>query len=405
MYRVSPFVRRFARALCAGSVLATLWVNLDPARYYDFIEWRLADLPLPRVVAPFPVSLTPLALVTQGLMALFMFLVGKELWEALILERGRLTGRQAVLPVSMVAGAVAGAVLLWVATGALIETAEEASFGAGWTVPVGSDAVLAYVLGRRIFGRRHPALHLLLLVTIACDILGLILTGIVYAPAGLRPLWLALPLAASLGVWFLFGRQAREGTSERARRHGLALWPYALAGAISLAGTLAAGLPGALGLLPVIPAIPHADRSFGLFAEAEGLLHDPLNRLAQMLIWPLAGVLFLFGLTCGGIDLGAFAPTTLTVLAAFWIGKPLGLFLGALAGARLSGGRLPARVGLRDILGVALLCGMGFTVPVLTLDAALPGGAMTEAARLGLALTLLAGPATLLLSRRYRRRG
>lgn len=398
MYRVSPFVRRFALALAAGAILATLWVNLAPASYYDFIEWRLADLPLPESVLPFAVSITPFALVAEGLMALFLFFVGKELWEALILERGRLSGRQAVLPLAMVAGAVAGAVLLWLITGALVETAEEARFGAGWTVPVGSDAVLAYVFGRRIFGRGHPALHLLLLVTIICDILGLLLTGMAYSPSGLRPLWLALPLVASLGAWLLFGRQAHART-ERARRHALALWPYVLAGAISLAGVLAAGLPGALGLLPVIPAIPHANRSFGLFAEAEDLLHDPLNRLAHLLHWPLAGVLFLFGLTCGGIDLGAWAPTTLTVLAAFWIGKPLGLALGALAVRKMASGIWPARMGRRELALLAMLCGMGFTVPVLTLDAALPGGAMTEAARLGLALSLLAGPAALLLSR------
>ena len=67
--------------------------------------------------------------------------------------------------------------------------------------------------------------------------------------------------------------------------------------------------------LPILPVIPHADRAFGLFAEAEELLHDPLNRLAHLLVRPLAVVLFLFGLTRGGIDLQAFAPTTLTVLA------------------------------------------------------------------------------------------
>jgi NhaA family Na+:H+ antiporter len=68
--------------------------------------------------------------------------------------------------------------------------------------------------------------------------------------------------------------------------------------------------------LPIIPAIPHAHRAFGLFAEAEEYLHDPLNRLAHLAVKPLILVLFLFGLTRGGIDLGAFAPTTLVTQAA-----------------------------------------------------------------------------------------
>jgi NhaA family Na+:H+ antiporter len=58
MYRVSPFVRHFGQALLAGIAVATLWLTLSPATYYDAIEWRLAELPLPVWMAPFPVALT-----------------------------------------------------------------------------------------------------------------------------------------------------------------------------------------------------------------------------------------------------------------------------------------------------------------------------------------------------------
>jgi NhaA family Na+:H+ antiporter len=215
--------------------------------------------------------------------------------------------------------------------------------------------------------------------------------------------WLALPLIASVGVWALYGRRQRLHASEAARRQGLMLWPYVLAGVISFIGVAAAGLPPALGLLPVIPAIPHAERSFGFFAEAETFLHDPLNRLAHLLVRPLALVLFLFGLTRGGIDLAAFAPTTFTTLAAFWIGKPVGFLLGCMLAAQITGRNLPQGIRLRELLLIALLLGVGFTVPVLALDTALPGGGMAEAARLGLALSLLAGAAALLLARATRR--
>lgn len=400
MYRISPFVRHFALALVGGVLAATLWVNLNAASYYDFVEWRLADLPLPPWFRATHASLTPMSIVSDGLMALFMFFIGKELWEALILKRGALSGPQAIVPLAGVIGAALGAVLVWIVVGGLIETAEEASFAAGWTVPVGSDVVLGYVVGRRVFGTGHPALHVLLLVTIASDILGLILLGVAHPSDGLlRLAWLILPLVASFGVWALFGRGLALTASETARRRGLAIWPYVIAGALGFVGVTAAGLPPALGLLPVIPAIPHADRSFGLFAEAEEFLHDPLNRLAHLLVRPLALVLFAFGLTRGGIDLMAFAPTTLTVLAALWIGKPLGFLVGCVVAVRLTGGRLPAGVGLRQLLLIAVLTGIGFTVPVLALDTALPGGGMAEAARLGLALSLLAGLVAAALSR------
>lgn len=402
MYRVSAFVPRFALALLSGVILATAWVNLAPASYYDAVEWRLLDLDPPGWISPIPVSLTPLSLVAEGLMALFLFFVGKELWEALVVERGALRGDRAMLPLGLTLGGMIGAGGVWVLVASLIETAEEAGFATGWQVPLGSDVAIAFLIGRRVFGPGHPALHLLLLLAIATDILALLVLGLTLPVAGLRPAWLLLPLVAAWAAWRFYGHPLPADAPERERLAARQLWPYLLAGLASWAGVVAAGLPGALGLLPVVPAIAHADRSFGLFAEAEGLLHDPLNRLAHALSWPLVGVLFLFGLTRGGVDLAAFAPTTLSALAAIWLGRPLGMLvlgLGLAATLRL---RLPQGISLRDILTVVLIMSLGFTVPVLSLETALPGGAMQEAARLGLALSLLAAGPALLLAKRPR---
>lgn len=400
MYRVSSFVPRFAKALLGGAVIATAWVNLFPASYYDSIEWRLLDLALPTWIAPLPLSLTPLNIVADGLMALFLFFIGKELWEALTLEQGALKGRQAILPAGLTLGGMVGAGAAWIVTGHLIETAEEAGFATGWQVPLGSDVVLTFLVGRAVFGPGHPALHLLLLLTIATDIAALMVAGLSQPDLSLRLAWLLLPLAAATATWAGFGRPPRPDAPERERRTGQHLAPYVVAGLLSWVGVAASGLPPVLGLLPVIPAIAHADRSFGLFAEAEELLHDPLNRLTHVLAWPLTVILFLFGLTRGGVELSAFAPTTITTLVALWVGRPLGMLVIGLGLAAALGLRLPAGITLRDILRVALVMAMGFTVPVLSLEGALPGGAMQEAARLGLALSLLAGPLALVLKRR-----
>lgn len=405
MYRVSSFVPRFAKALLGGAALATLWVNLAPASYYDSIEWRLLDHSLPAWIAPLPFSLTPLNLVADGAMALFLFFIGKELWEALTLEHGALKGRQALLPAGLTLGGLLGAALVWILVGGLIETAEEAGFGTGWQVPLGTDVLLCFLVGRSVFGPGHPALHLLLLLTIATEILALLIAGLTQPTFSLQLAWLLLPLGVCLASWTVYGRTPDPTAPETQRRASQRLLPYILAGLLSWIGVAASGLPPVLGLLPVIPAIAHADRSFGLFAEAEELLHDPLNRLTHALSWPLTGVLFLFGLTRGGVDLLAFAPTTLTTLAALWLGRPLGMILIGLGLAAALGLRLPAGISLRDILRICLIMAMGFTVPVLSLATALPGGAMQEAARLGLAISLLAGPAALLLARSQPRHG
>lgn len=399
IYRVSALLPRLALALMGGVVLATLWVNLSPATYYDVIEWRLLDLDLPGWIAPLPIGLTPLTLVSDGLMALFLFTIGKELWEALVVEHGTLKGRQALLPAGLVVGGMIGAILVWILTGSLIETAEEAGFAAGWPVPLGSDVVLCYVVGRAVFGPGHPALQLLLLLAIAADILALLILGLSQAVVSPRLAWLLVPVLASFLVWRGYGRALPDDAPERQRRAQGRLLPYVLAGILSWIGVAAAGLPPVLGLLPVIPAIAHADRSFGPFAEAEDLLHDPLNRLAHALAAPLGVILFLFGLTRGGLDLSAFAPTTVTALAALWIGKPLGMLILGLGTIAALGQKLPAGVSLRDLLRIAVILGPGFTVPVLALDGALPGGAMQEAARLGLAPGLLAAALALALAR------
>ena len=399
MYRVSPFVHRFANALLGGIVLATLWVNLSPSTYYDVLELRLFDIEVPSWLNPLPISVTPMLIVSHALMPLFVAFIGKEMWEALALSRGALAGRRAFAPMAGVAGGAIGAVAVWVMVAAAIETAEEASFALGWQVPVGGDVVLAYFVARAVFGIGHPAVHISLLLAIGFDIFGLLLTGLSDPEATLRLAWLALPLVAALGVWWFVARDPGPEASEARRRRAGVLWPYVVAGLLSWLGVAASGLPPALGLLPIIPAIPHADRSFGVFAEAEAYLHDPLNRLAHYLVKPLAVVLFLFGLTRGGIELAAFAPTSITVLAALWIGKPIGLILGFVIAAKFFNVHLHPALKRREVLMLAMIAGMGFTVPAMALESGLPGGGMAEAARLGLALSLLAGPITMLVRR------
>ena len=408
MYRVSPFVRHFARALVGGVVAATLWVNLDPASYYDAIELRLADVPMPAWTGVTELTVTPMSIVSEGLMALFLFFIGKELWEAMVLERGALAGRaQRLLPIGAVVGGSLGAAVAWLVWSLLFVTSLEAFYETGWprgvTVPFGSDVVLCYVAGRVVFGREHPALHLLLLITIGFDIIGLLATGLANPLAVIRPFWLLLPLVALALTWATVSRLARPDASEVQHRRAHALWPYLIAGVLSWIGVALSGLPATLGLLPLIPVIPHAERSFGLFAEAEEFLSDPLNRLTHLMVRALPWILFLFGLTRGGVDFAAFAPTTGSVLAALWIGKPLGLIAGALLAGVISGRPLPKDVRLPDLLLIAVISGTGFTVPVLAAGVALPGGEVAEAARLGLAISLVAGPIAILLSRLIRR--
>lgn len=389
MYRVSPHILQFAWALGAGLVLATLWVNLDPSGYYDVIEYRIWAPHLPKVLA-LPNPIFSLQYITsQGLMALFIALIAKELWESLVLSQGALSrGHRRMMPLGAVLGGVIGSAAVWLALPFESVTLFDLGPSTGWSLPIGSDVVLCYVFGTWVFGKGHPALHLLLLMAIAFDILGLLAMAIDSLGPDLRPLWLGLSALSLLVIWRFSSRHARAGASEIAHRHAARLWPYALAGLICWAGFVLSGLPGALGLLPMIPLIPHAERSFGLFAEAEDILHDPLNRLAHLLAPAVTVALFLFGLTCGAVDLTAFGTLTPRILAALWLGKPLGVLAGALIGLHLSGRSLPKDLRRGDLVLVAALSGIGLTVPLLALDTALPAGLPAGQVRAGLAASL-----------------
>jgi NhaA family Na+:H+ antiporter len=407
MYRISPFIRYFAFALLTGAIVATAWVNLAPESYFDLVEFRLFDLPLPAWATSYSPSITPLKMVSDLLMPLFFFFLGKELWEAMVLERGALTlSRDPLLPLGAFLGSAIGAVAVWLISVALFDSAGERGLLAGWATGIGSDVVFCYVVGRAVFGRAHPALHFLLLLTLTQDIVALCLATASLPFEGLHLLWGLMSPAAALAAWLLFGRHARRDATEVLHQRAAALWPYMLAGGLSWLAFALAGFPPELGLLPIIPAIPHALRSFGIFAEAEGLLHDPLNRLISLLIWPITTALFFFGLTRGAIELSAWGPGAVAVLATFWIGKPLGLLAGASLAITFGRGKLPEGMQLSDFAILALITSMGFVVPVTVLDLTLGGGIAASEARLGLAVSLALGLITVTaiwLFRRLRR--
>ncbi|MFN3970734.1 MAG: Na+/H+ antiporter NhaA [Gemmobacter sp.] len=396
MTPVSPHLSRAAWTLLAGAGLATLAANLASGSYYDLVEYRLFDLS-PTIIPgreTIPRAVTPVQLVEEIVMAVVMFLLAKEGWEAWRCEKGPFAGAKAAVPVTLALGGMAGGAAVWALLASLAETAEEAQGAPGWVVPMSGDVVLAFLSGRILLGPRSRALQVLLFVTIAGSVIGLVLGGLA-APggAGLRSAWLVLPVvSAGLGYVVLTRPLQRDALTERARARSMMLLPWAGIAALCWLGVALSGLPPALGFLPLLPAMPHASQSFGLFAAAEEFLTDPLNRVAQALLPVLPVMTGLFGLTHGGLDLGAYATATWVTVAALWGGKTAGILLVTLAIPALRTEMQTPGPARRDVLVIAVLAGVGITGPALLLGPALPGGAVREAARLGLGLSLLVLP-------------
>lgn len=395
MIPVSPHPARAGAALIIGAAVATLGATLAPSLYYDAIQYRLFDLPPGLIYGRDTIGrpVTPHQIVEEAVMAVVMFLIAKELWEAWRIERGPFAGRAAAGPAAAVAGGMIGAALVWLMAGALLGRAEEEAGFATFALPLGSDLLAAALFGALALGARSAACQLLLFVAALGTVGGLVAAALV-APggAGFRPLFLLLPLGAALAGWALLARPLEaQDTTERGRARAGALWPWLPLAALSWIGTALAGLPPALGLVPIVPAMAHAHQSFGLFAEAEHFLTDPLNRLAQAILPALPVLAGLFGLTHGGVDLGGLGPATWAAVAALMIGKAGGFVLAALAWPGLRGVLAARGIGPRQLVAVALLAAPALAGPALMIDDALPGGAVAEAARAGLGLSLAAG--------------
>ena len=62
----------------------------------------------------------------------------------------------------------------------------------GWAIPIATDIAFSYLVGRIIFGAKHPAVGFLLLLAIADDAAGLVILAIFYPQGDLSPEWLAI---------------------------------------------------------------------------------------------------------------------------------------------------------------------------------------------------------------------
>lgn len=407
MYRVWNFVSSYSLLLVFGAVTALFWANTHPDSYHHLVEyplwfndwlgmgvgkwtdamgaaaqhWELGDVT--KVV-------TFHYLVNDMLMAFFFAIAAKEVWEAVILEHGELRGRKSATPLIATLGGMLGPVAVYLGLAAVLGSSTFNAVQHGWAIPTATDIAFSYMVGRIVFGAGHPAVRFLLLLAIADDAAGLVILAIFYPSGDLAPLWLFVSLAASVGVYVLANWLPRRlDRGDQLRRHStwvrakLSFWPYLLAGAVSWFAFAQSGLHPALGLLPIVPAIPHADRAFGIFAHAEQYLTDLLNHMEHLLKYPVEVILFFFGLVNAGIEFNAIASPTWLVLAGLLVGKPVGIFLMGWIAAHPMKLGLPNGMRTQDLAVVGCVAAIGFTVSLFIASVAFHPGPVQDAAKMG----------------------
>ncbi len=410
MYRIWNFVAEYSLLLVGGAGVALIWANLAPDSYRHFVHLPLWTGAPTGVVELHDGGTTRVLtlhfLINDMLMALFFAMAAKEVWEAVILPEGSLRGRKAVTPLIATLGGMAGPVAVYLGLAATLGML--AGVGRGWAIPTATDIAFSYLVGRIVFGARHPAIGFLLLLAIADDAAGLVILAVFYPTGEVQPAWLILSVAAVALAWGLANRLPRRldrGRQDRPWstwvRQVPGAWPYILAGCISWYGFHRAGLHPALGLLPVIPAIPHAGRDFGIFAAEEAGATDLLNAIEHALKLPVQLVLCAFGLVNAGVEFGAISAPTWLVLAGLAIGKPLGIALFGWFAARVLRLGLPEGMRIADLPVVGCVAAIGFTVALFVASVAFPAGPVQDAAKMGALLSLGSGAIALVAGRAF----
>lgn len=390
MYRVWNFLTNYSLLLIGGALIALVWANTNPESYHHFVEYVIWDNAPIGHLHDGHRTLTLHYLFNDLFMALFFAIAAKEVWEAVVLKNGALRGKKAATPLFATLGGMLGPIAVYLGLAALMGSTTYDAVANGWAIPTATDIAFSYLVGRMIFGAGHPAVRFLLLLAIADDAAGLIILAIFYPSGELAPEWLLLSLAAAIFVYALFNalpRKLDKGNAARPIstwvRKYLSFMPYAVAGAISWYGFMRSGLHPALGLLPIIPAIPHADRAFGLFSSAEQYLKDLLNVMEHALKHPVEIILFFFGLLNAGVEFSSMGDATWLVLGGLILGKPLGIFaFGWFAAVPLRLG-IPEGMRLVDLILIGCIAAIGFTVSLFVASVAFESGPVQDAAKMG----------------------
>ncbi|MBO9555282.1 Na+/H+ antiporter NhaA [Cellulomonas sp.] len=336
--------------LLVGTVVALVWANAWPASY----ETVSATVVGP---AALHLDLSIASWATDGLLAVFFFVVGVELKREIVTGELR-DPRRAVVPIVAAVGGMLVPAALYVAVNA------KAAGGdlAGWAVPTATDIAFA-VSVLAIVGRSLPNSLRAFLLTLAVvdDLLAIVVIGVFYTDHVAFG-----PLAASLGTVAVFALVVRRGWTSGWLLLPLGLLAWALLHASGVHATIAGVL---LGL--TAPATTAATQ------RALRLPDPPEESLAERWEhrwrpWSAGFAVPVFAVFAAGVtfDSGVLADTVADPVAqgvalGLVAGKPLGILTATFLVARFTRATLAPGLGWGDVLAVGLVAGIGFTVSLL----------------------------------------
>jgi NhaA family Na+:H+ antiporter len=381
--RRSSVLREFLDSEAAGGVLL-----MGAAVIALFVaNSSLADSYFALLHAPLA-GLDVLHWINDGLMAVFFLFVGLEI------KREFLDGQLAnwsnrALPGIAAAGGVIVPGLIYAAL-----NAQQAATLRGWAIPTATD--IAFALGvLALLGSRVPTSLKVFLATLAIvdDLVAVLVIAVFYTD---QINWAALG-GASVVILLLIGLN---------RLKVARLAPYLMLGAALWWLVLLSGIHATVAGVVLALTIP-LRRSKGAPDDMTSPLHrleHGLSPWVAFLIVPVFGFANA-GVSFGGMSLGVLLqPVTLGVAVGLFLGKQVGVFGAAALAIRFRLANLPVGASWPQLYGVALLCGIGFTMSLFIGLLAFPDPALQDEVKVGVLagslLSALCGAALLSVARR-----
>ncbi len=354
-------------ALMVAAAAAFVWANSPWADAYS------ALLATPVAVEIGAAGLhKPLILwINDGLMALFFLMVGLEVKREI--AQGELSSMQkAALPVAAAIGGMVVPALLYV----VLNLGGEGQ--AGWAIPMATD--IAFALGvLALLGDRVPAsLKVFLAALAVADDIGAVTVIALFYTSKLS--LTALLIAAGFGALLLVLNRLRVQNLGLYLLVGAALWVAVLKSGVhaTIAGVL---------LALAVPLHGEEDDDHSPLVHLEHTLHPWVSWLV-LPVFALANA----GVTVLGTEIELLHPVALGTAAGLVVGKSVGIPAFSWLAVRLGWGQLPEGAGWRDVIGVGMLGGIGFTMSIFVAGLAFADPALLDTAKLGIiGSSLLAG--------------
>jgi len=377
--------------LLIGTLVALAWANSPWADgYAAFRDARVGPEAL-------HLHLSLGSWASDGLLAIFFFVAGLELKREFVAGDLR-DPRRAALPVAAAVGGMAVPALVYV----LVNLGGAAGATRGWAVPTATDIAFALAVLAVISTHLPSALRTFLLtLAVVDDLLAITIIAIFYTSAlSVTPLLLALlPLV-------LFGVLVQRRIRSWWLLLPLAVLTWALVHASGVHATVAGVL-----LAFTVPVV-RSDSAGGPDA-GPGLAEHFEHRFRPLSAGVAVPVFAFFaaGVTVGGLSGLTRAltdPIALGVVVALVVGKTVGITAATWLVSRFTRAELDGDLGWWDVVGLALLGGIGFTVSLLIGELAFGAGSeRDEHVKVGvlvgtLTAALLATVLLRLRNRRYR---